>query len=137
MCSVYRVSVNFIHNIVCEIYNMAKPHISVPCPFCNHYPISFQLDTWYYCGNCFKLMLWVWCQCFRSNFLILQYESLSITQYVPELSIFVFYTWACCLSSNRGNNKNTFDLCYRIICVVIPYIHFWKVLNLPHGLFCC
>ena len=45
-----------------------KPHIFVLCPFCNYYPILFQLGTWHYCCNCFKLMLWMWCQCFRSNF---------------------------------------------------------------------
>ena len=48
-----------------------------------------------------------------SNFFFLQYGSLLITQHIPKLTIFgniVSYTWTCCLSSNRGNNKNTFDL---------------------------
>ena len=90
----------------------------------------FQLGTWYYCGNCFKLMLWMWCQCFRSNLLILHYDSLLITRFAPKLAIltifdnFVSYTWTCCLSSDQGNNKNTFGLGNWIICVVIPCILF-------------
>ena len=58
------------HSLFFKLYehNWAKPHIFVMCPFRNYYPILFQLDTWHNCGNCFKLMLWIWCQCFRSIF---------------------------------------------------------------------
>ena len=114
---------DLLHPVYCT---WVEPHIFVQCPFCNYYPILFQLSTWYYCGNCFKLMLWMWCQCFRSIF---QFYSMSllITQYISKLVIFdsfVSYTWTCCLSSNWGNNKNTFNLGNWIICVFIPCILF-------------
>ena len=52
-----------------------KPHIFVLCPFRNYYPILFQLGTLYYCCNFFKSMLCMRCQCFRGNYLFLQYVS--------------------------------------------------------------
>ena len=79
---------NLVHIVGWQCHPRTKPHIFVLCPFCNYYPILFQLGTWYFCGNCFKLMLRLWCQCFRSNFFNFTVWKSLDTQYVPKLAIF-------------------------------------------------
>ena len=70
----------------------AKPLIFVPCPFRNTFPIFLQLGTCYYYGNCLKLMSWMPCQCFISNFSIIQQERLLIIQFIPKLAIY-YHFW--------------------------------------------
>ena len=88
---------NLVHIVGWQCHPRAKPHIFVLCPFRNYYPILFQLGTWYFYGNIASN----WCCGCGANvleviFLILQYESLLITQYVPKLAIFDNF-WQFCL----------------------------------------